>query len=693
MRILMVSIYAPARDGIAAYAIQTVKRLRAEGHDVEVLSPGPSAAHHHLDLRGPRGALALARRVRGYDRVIVQFHPDIFFPAPTTRKERLRGSAALMFAFRTAKHLELRVHEVDYRWGHGSRPDAVAVRAMFRAVDSIVVHTEKEADDFTAAFGVDRTRVVVTAHGADFVRRVQATRDEARTALGIPTDEFMFLGIGFIQPHKGFDRAVAAFRGMPAGHRVDIVGSVRVEEPAFVRHVDELRELCDQTPGAHLHAGYLSDDDFDRWIVAADVVVLPYRSIWSSGVLERALLYDRPVIATRVGGLDAQAAGRAGVTIIEDDDRALAAVMRSAASLADRPTWRGVTSTTREAVMAEIRARASGGRVVAGETEEPDTANTAALRAEVAVSELADRVDALSALVVGSEDIHAGLFPDGQSALPAWRKRVLRHLADGPAAVAARPRLDVAEVQTDVGALLFPAWDEVVLPALRDEGRWEPEEGEWLRARLRPGMVVVDVGANVGYHALLTAAVVGESGRVIAIEPEPLNYALLCANITRNDRRNVTPINAAAGDATGVAELTRASDNAGDHRAFRRSGATDDRVVRVPMLALDDLLPATLKSDIVIIDTQGYDHRVIRGMAKHLERCRPSMLVEFWIEGIEELGDDPATIIEGYRDLDYSVTVLDAPDVPATAVAEEIVEVARRNRGGYVSLVLEPRSR
>ncbi|HEY6591795.1 MAG TPA: hypothetical protein VI751_12315, partial [Actinomycetota bacterium] len=73
MRILMVSPYPPIRDGIAAYAVQSVAALRREGHEVEVLSPGPSAAHHHLDLHGPRGPLVLARRVRGYDKVIIQF--------------------------------------------------------------------------------------------------------------------------------------------------------------------------------------------------------------------------------------------------------------------------------------------------------------------------------------------------------------------------------------------------------------------------------------------------------------------------------------------------------------------------------------------------------------------------------------------------------------------------------------------
>jgi hypothetical protein len=51
VRILVVTPYPPLRDGIASYAVQLVARLRREGNDVTVLSPGPSAAHLHLDLR------------------------------------------------------------------------------------------------------------------------------------------------------------------------------------------------------------------------------------------------------------------------------------------------------------------------------------------------------------------------------------------------------------------------------------------------------------------------------------------------------------------------------------------------------------------------------------------------------------------------------------------------------------------
>ena len=364
MRILMVSPYPPIRDGIAAYAVQTVAALRREGHDVEVLSPGPSAAHHHLDLHGPRGPLVLARRVRGYDKVIIQFHPDIFYPAPSTPARHAMVSLALLAAVRAARRTEVVVHEIDYSTGRRRGPDGVAARRLWRRVQSIQLHTEMERRNMIEAFGVRPERTTVTAHGAHFIRRTSMTRDAARRSLGIPEDELVFLAIGFIQPHKAFDLAVRAFDGLGTqGCSLHVVGSVRVDEPQHLAYLAELQALVEATPGAQLHNQYVSDEQFDRWLVASDVVVLPYRNIWSSGVLERAVLYDRRVIATAVGGLSHQAAARPGVTLV--DDAGLAAAMwraRGQAGLgpdAVEASWPAGPERLRERVQEQVVARAT----------------------------------------------------------------------------------------------------------------------------------------------------------------------------------------------------------------------------------------------------------------------------------------------------------------------------------------------
>jgi hypothetical protein len=145
-------------------------------------------------------------------------------------------------------------------------------------------------------------------------------RAEARAALGIDGDGPVLVCAGFVQPSKGFDRAVEAFGASGAagrGARLYVVGSVRDRTPENVAHLEGLRRLAAGTPGVTLHPRFPSDDEFDAWIAAADAVVLPYRRTWSSGVLARAQALGTPAIVAAEGGL-AEQAGPAD-TVVEDD--------------------------------------------------------------------------------------------------------------------------------------------------------------------------------------------------------------------------------------------------------------------------------------------------------------------------------------------------------------------------------------
>jgi FkbM family methyltransferase len=239
-------------------------------------------------------------------------------------------------------------------------------------------------------------------------------------------------------------------------------------------------------------------------------------------------------------------------------------------------------------------------------------------------------------------------------------------------------------VESDAGTLVFPMFDRFILPAIRAYGRWEPEEGDHLRSCLSPGMQVLDVGANVGYTALVMAGAVGDQGLVIALEPEPFNFQLLCLNLSRNGADNVIPIHTAAGERTGSIELERSFDNTGDHRTGPHPVGIAG--IGVPMIALDDLLPADQAIDFVFVDAQGYDHRVLMGMTKTIERCRPPMLVEFWPVGILGLGDDPDEVLRTYRGMGYRIELLPNTDVTRLSAAE----VVGHSEKDHVTLSLVP---
>jgi hypothetical protein len=291
----------------------------------------------------------------------------------------------------------------------------------------VIVHTDAERAAFLEAFEVPADRVRVAPHGEHFTRRTSLDRVEARRRLGIPVEDFMFLSLGFIQPHKGFDRAIRAFAGLGAfGCRLDVVGSVRVEDPAFVAHLLELEDLARATSGVTVHEQYVSDEEFDRWLVAADVVVLPYRHIWSSGVIERAALYDRPVIASRVGGLDAQA--RQG-TVLVSDDEGLARAMWEAAGRSDvapapKEPWAFDGAPDRETVMAEIVARAAAHRgvVVPGPSAAAASSSAASAppRAANRSSAPLRRVPSLNLPSTASARFGAGLTKRLVRRLTAW---------------------------------------------------------------------------------------------------------------------------------------------------------------------------------------------------------------------------------------------------------------------------------
>jgi glycosyltransferase involved in cell wall biosynthesis len=363
-RILMVTPYPPIRDGLASYALQEVKALRDAGNEVEVLSPEPSAAHYHLDLKRPRGPIALAKRLRDYDRVIVQYHPGIFLTDDATDAHRAAMAASFAAAVQAGGNVELRLHEFDVDLDERTLAERVSMRQMWRAASRLVVHTEPERQRLAEVSRLPVSRIELAEHGATFVRRTPLDREGARTRLGLPLDELMFLSIGFIQPHKGFERAVNAFAGLGGvGCRLDLVGSVRIEDPEYVRYAEELRAMVEATEGASLHDGYVSDELFDVWIVASDVLVLPYRWIWSSSVCERAGLYERPVIATRVGGLEAQLPE--GSRIV-DDDVELFAAMREFAGQQVEPApaepWTQRGPVDHDQVMQSVQARAAARR-------------------------------------------------------------------------------------------------------------------------------------------------------------------------------------------------------------------------------------------------------------------------------------------------------------------------------------------
>ena len=155
-----------------------------------------------------------------------------------------------------------------------------------------------------------------------------------------------------------------------------------------------------------------------------------------------------------------------------------------------------------------------------------------------------------------------------------------------------------------------------------DHGAWlgtfEHEKLRHFVKRLRPGMTVWDLGANVGLYTLPSARAVGMAGRVFAFEPLARNLVYLNHHIALNALRNVTVCGVAVGGATQRVRMAGGDSPAEFH-------IDPDGGVEVPAVALDDwrVRTACPLPDIVKIDVEGAEDAVLRGGAETFSRGRP----------------------------------------------------------------------
>jgi glycosyltransferase involved in cell wall biosynthesis len=321
VNVVVVSPYPPRRCGIGAYAAAQVERLREEGHRVTVISPSDGDGDVRVGFEGGSPFRAAERAGGDADRIVIHFQPALYY-RPRAPLSKIATSRALLRLIRRRRQTEIVVHEADrpIRW----RPDYVILRRAFREAPLLVFHTERERERLEREYGIGvRSRIVPHTQGVRIRGRLSS--EEARRRLGIPSDRPVLVVPGFLHPDKGIERAIRA--ASEVGEvRLYVVGSVRDATPRNLAYVARLRELAEDVPEAELVERFVSDEDFDAWVVAADAVVLPHRRSWSSGALARAQALGVPSIVTSVGGLAEQASSRD--VVVEDDQGLLAAVAR-----------------------------------------------------------------------------------------------------------------------------------------------------------------------------------------------------------------------------------------------------------------------------------------------------------------------------------------------------------------------------
>ena len=200
------------------------------------------------------------------------------------------------------------------------RPGQVAAqRRLYDAVDALVVHSEYGRGQLVRGLGLDPGKVHVIHHGAfEHLARLpsQPLAAELEQVAGP-----VVLFFGLLRPYKGVDVLLEAWRGMPAGAELWIVGRPRMDIAPL---------LASAPPGVRFISRYVPDAELASYFRRADVVVLPYsrtERFDQSGVLATALAFAKPVVLSDVGGFGEVAATGAGVLVEPGDVGSLAAAL------------------------------------------------------------------------------------------------------------------------------------------------------------------------------------------------------------------------------------------------------------------------------------------------------------------------------------------------------------------------------
>ena len=220
-------------------------------------------------------------------------------------------------------------------------------------------------------------------------------------------------------------------------------------------------------------------------------------------------------------------------------------------------------------------------------------------------------------------------------------------------------------------------------------GEYDPHVASILRRVLRPGMGMLDLGANIGVFALLGAALVGTTGRVLAVEPNPDNARLLEASRLANGFTQLTVVQAAAAREIGILALHNAGSNGTATRVHEQALLSARTVSALPV---DLLVGQEQGIDLIKIDVEGAEYLALSGASSLLRRCRPVIVSEFSpsqlakVSGIDGPGYLDYLRSHGYR---HSVLEQDGTFEPGQTAAA-VMQAYELSGVDHIDIVATP---
>jgi D-inositol-3-phosphate glycosyltransferase len=295
-------------------------------------------AVNFLNLRGDQspeaGLLTKVWRVLRYYLRLIGYaataRPKLFHLIWNNKFQHFDRTLLMLYYRGLGKRVVFTAHNVNAgrRDAKDTRLNRLTLRMQYRLAHHIFVHTEKMKQELMQEFGVESARTTVIPFGINnAVPNTSLTRDQARQRLGLGPDEKTILFFGNITPYKGLEYLVEAFRRRQArggDYRLIIAGRPYNCEQYWNAIREQVAEDV-RSGRVLLRDEFVPDEETEIYFKAADVLVLPYRHIYQSGVLFLGHSFGLPVLAADVGSLkDEIVEGKTGFVFRPEDPADLA---------------------------------------------------------------------------------------------------------------------------------------------------------------------------------------------------------------------------------------------------------------------------------------------------------------------------------------------------------------------------------
>ena len=172
---------------------------------------------------------------------------------------------------------------------------------------------------------------------------------------------------------------------------------------------------------------------------------------------------------------------------------------------------------------------------------------------------------------------------------------------------------------------------------------------------IKPGMNIVDIGANIGLHSIIFSNIVGNEGKVYSFEPEKALFQAINETIKINNLNNVKAYNIALGEKAQNKLLYRSAFNSGDNRLAKENSLSLMEGAVVSVERLDKIL-CNKRVDFVKMDVQGWEIHVLEGMDDIFKR-NPNLIVyfEYWPRGLRMAGKNPTDLLTLLKNYGLSI--------------------------------------